>query len=100
MEEVSAVPMRETGGAVPGPDTEQIVLQIWREVLQISGIGIEDEFLGVGGDSLSAQRCINRIISIFGVELPLDLFLLSSANVAQIAQEISRVRCETPSDVG
>jgi acyl carrier protein len=86
------------GKSVAGSDTERIVLEIWMEVLQVSSIGIEDEFLSVG-DSLAALRCINRIISIFGVELPLDLFLLRSANVVQIAQEIEKARCEISSDV-
>lgn len=91
--------MPGTGEGVLGTDTERIVLEIWTEVLQVSGIGIEDEFLSVGGDSMAAVRCINRIISIFGVELPLDLFLLRSMNVVQIAQEIGRARSEIPSDM-
>lgn len=76
-------------------ETETALLQIWFEVLNIDPIGIHDDFLGLGGDSLTAMRCINRIIATFGVEVPLDLFLLESANIAQIASEIARIQTST-----
>ena len=58
-------------------------------------IGIHDDFLGLGGDSLAAMRCINRIIATFSVEVPLDLFLIESATIAQVASEIARIRPNT-----
>lgn len=76
-------------------ETESTLLQIWSEVLNTDQIGIHDDFLGLGGDSLTAMRCINRIIATFGVEVPLDLFLLESANIAQVASEIARVQTST-----
>ena len=69
-------------------------MQIWSEVLNTEEISISDDFLGLGGDSLAAMRCINRIIATFGVEVPLDLFLLDSANIARIASEIARIQPE------
>jgi acyl carrier protein len=80
--------------------TERILLQIWSEVLNTDSIGIHDDFLGLGGDSLAAMRCINRISAKFGVELPLDLFLLDSAPVAQIASEIANIQRDTSDTVG
>jgi acyl carrier protein len=70
------------------------LLQIWSEVLNTDPIpiGIHDDFLGLGGDSLAATRCINRIIATFGVEVPLDLFLLQSATIAQVASEIASIQ--------
>jgi acyl carrier protein len=76
-------------------ETERALLQIWSEVLNTDPIGIYDDFLGLGGDSLTAMRCINRIIATFGVEVPLDLFLLESANIAQLASEIARIQPNT-----
>jgi len=77
--------------AASSAETERILLQIWSEVLNISDAGIHDDFLGLGGDSLAATRCINRISTAFGVELGLDLFLLDSATIAQIATEIAKM---------
>ena len=76
-------------------ETENTLLQIWSEVLNTNPIGIHDDFLGLGGDSLTAMRCINRIIATFGVEVPLDLFLIESANIAQVAAEIARIQPNT-----
>lgn len=75
-------------------ETERILLQIWSEVLNTTPtpIGIHDDFLGLGGDSLAAMRCINRIIATFGVEVPLDLFLIESATIAQVASEIANIQ--------
>jgi acyl carrier protein len=76
-------------------ETERTLLQIWSEVLNTEQIGIYDDFLNLGGDSLAAMRCINRIVATFGVEIPLELFLLDSANIAQVASEIARIQRNT-----
>jgi acyl carrier protein len=72
--------------------TERTLLQIWSEVLNTDPIGVYDDFLSLGGDSLAAMRCINRIIATFGVEVPLDLFLLESASITRIALEIASIQ--------
>jgi len=76
-------------------EIESTLMRIWSEVLNTEEIGICDDFLGLGGDSLAAMRCINRIIAVFGVDVPLDLFLLESADIARIASEIARTQPET-----
>jgi acyl carrier protein len=84
-----------TMAAAAHSETENTLLQIWSEVLNIGDIGIHDEFLNLGGDSLAAMRCINRISATFGVELPLDLFLLESAHIAKVASEIAKIQLDT-----
>lgn len=73
-------------------EIEGTLLQIWSEVLNIDQISIHDDFLSLGGDSLAAMRCMNRIIATFSVEVPLDLFLLKSATIAQVASEIVNIQ--------
>ena len=73
-------------------ETQGTLLQIWSEVLNTNQISIHDDFLGLGGDSLAAMRCINRIIATFAVEVPLELFLLESATIAQVASEIASIQ--------
>jgi acyl carrier protein len=85
-----------TLAAAPRAETERLLLQIWSEVLNTEAIGVHDDFLSLGGDSLAAMRCINRVSTTFGVELPLDLFLIDSAHIAQVASEIARLRLDTP----
>ncbi|HEV3040007.1 MAG TPA: phosphopantetheine-binding protein [Candidatus Angelobacter sp.] len=84
--------MNGSSGASAHAETERTLLQIWSEVLNTDQISIHEDFLSLGGDSLAAMRCINRIIAMFGVEVPLDLFLLESATIAQVASEIASIQ--------
>jgi acyl carrier protein len=90
----SSMPANLAHNATPAPltETERILLQIWSEVLNTENISMHDDFLGLGGDSLAAMRCINRIGAKLGIELPLDLFLLDSASIAQIARELANTQ--------
>ena len=76
-------------------EIERILLQIWSEVLNTESISVNVDFLGLGGDSLAAMRCINRISTIFAVELSIDLFLLHSASICELASEIARLQIDT-----
>jgi yersiniabactin nonribosomal peptide synthetase len=89
---INGNPAHNGAAASAHTETEGSLLQIWSEVLNTNPIGIHDDFLGLGGDSLAAMRCINRIIATFGVEVPLELFLLESATIAQVASEIASIQ--------
>ena len=91
---INGNPAHNGAAASAHTETEASLLQIWSEVLNTDQIGIHDDFLGLGGDSLAAMRCINRIIATFGVEVPLELFLLESANIVRIASEIARIQSD------
>ncbi|MEL6864726.1 MAG: amino acid adenylation domain-containing protein [Bacteroidota bacterium] len=52
---------------------EEIVTDIWSEVLQIDKIGILDNFLAIGGDSLSGIRIMSRINEALELDLPVNL---------------------------
>ncbi|SRR5579884_3832524 len=89
---INGNPAHNGAAASAHTEIEKALIQIWSEVLNTNQITIHDDFLGLGGDSLAAMRCMNRIISTCGVEVPLELFLLESANVAQVAAEIARIQ--------
>jgi amino acid adenylation domain-containing protein len=59
----------------PGTADEQRLAEIWREVLAIQEIGVDDDFFDLGGDSLAATRAFARINRIFGVDLSLRAML-------------------------
>jgi phthiocerol/phenolphthiocerol synthesis type-I polyketide synthase E len=67
-------------------------VEIWSLVLNIKDFGIHTDFLSLGGDSLAAMRCINRVSALLGVELPVDLFLVGSPSVAKVASEVEKAR--------
>jgi acyl transferase domain-containing protein/acyl carrier protein len=54
---------------VPGNATEQIIADIWQELLGVAKIGIHDNFFELGAHSLLATRLVARLKSIFPVEL-------------------------------
>jgi amino acid adenylation domain-containing protein len=57
-----------------GDVEEQIVMQIWRDVLAAEAAGLEDDFFVVGGNSLTATQVVARIRDVLNVEMPLRQF--------------------------
>jgi acyl carrier protein len=81
--------------AGPTPDhthTERILVEIWSEVLKLDRVDLHHDFLDLGGHSLSATLCINRIKDALAIELPMDMFLVAPAHIAGIAAEIDSLR--------
>ena len=70
----------------PRNQVERELVAIWEDVLDVRPVGINDEFLDLGGDSLSASRVISQVIKHFQMEIPLQsLFQFSTiANIASL----------------
>ncbi|MEM6684208.1 MAG: MupA/Atu3671 family FMN-dependent luciferase-like monooxygenase [Bacteroidota bacterium] len=59
----------------PRNDLDAQIVSIWEEILNLSDIGITQEFFELGGNSLKGMFLINKINEQFGVELNLlDMF--------------------------
>ncbi len=56
----------------PSTNTELLIVDIWKELLGIEGIGLDDDFFELGGHSLLASQLIVRINEYFNKKLPLD----------------------------
>jgi aryl carrier-like protein len=48
---------------------EEFLLRIWRDVLGVANVGLDDDFLEMGGDSLGATRFIARVRGALGCSL-------------------------------
>ena len=60
---------------VPLADTERIIAGIWKQVLNIDEVGVEDKFFDVGGHSLLIPEVRLALQSAFGTNLQIvDLF--------------------------
>jgi acyl transferase domain-containing protein len=68
----------------PRNSTEQKIVEIWEELLGVHPIGIHDEFLHLGGNSLLAIRVAAELRESFQIEFPLKA-LLMSPTVLQMA---------------
>ena len=69
----------------PRDDVERRVAAIWSAQLDGRSVGVHDDFLELGGDSLSALGIIAAIETEF--DRPLDVFeFMNAANVRRLAE--------------
>lgn len=66
---------------------EQVLAQIWREVIGVKSVGPKDNFFDLGGHSVLVIQILSRVRTAFGVELLLrDLF--EAPTVLELARVI------------
>ncbi|MEM1319020.1 MAG: amino acid adenylation domain-containing protein [Bacteroidota bacterium] len=53
----------------PSTETEQKLVAIWQELLQVEKVGIKDNFFELGGHSLLATRLVSAIQETFELEI-------------------------------
>jgi acyl carrier protein len=73
----------------PQTRVEEALTGIWAEVLVLDRVGIHDNFLELGGNSLLATQIISRVISILQVQIPLRS-LFESPTVADMAMVVTQ----------
>jgi amino acid adenylation domain-containing protein/FkbM family methyltransferase len=83
----------------PRTALEAMLAGLWAEVLGIAPVGIHDDFLALGGDSLLATRLVARVRDALQVELPLPV-LFSRPTVAQLAAFVTEQAAPTPEGAG
>ena len=81
----------------PRTPTEQLIAEVWSEVLSLDKIGIHDNFFDLGGHSLQATRVITRLSQPTKVEIPLRTFF-ENPTVEELAIEITQLQVEEESD--
>lgn len=66
-------------------ETEIQLIEIWKELLGVEKVGVNDDFFHIGGDSLLAIRMISAIRKQLGVEVSISVFfeLLTIEEVAR-----------------
>src|SRR5262249_52746818 len=71
----------------PRTPHEQLVVQVWSEVLGVERVSIDDNFFHLGGHSLLATQVLSRIRQVYPVNLPLRS-LFEEPTVENLAQLI------------
>jgi aryl carrier-like protein len=72
------------------PD-EEILVELWCEVLRVGQVGVHDAFLDLGGDSILAMMLLARVKARFGVDLSMVDFF-DAPTVAEQARLIDSCR--------
>ncbi len=96
-------------GALPAPDqshperteifvaprnsVEEVLAEIWAEVLGLEQVGVHDDFFELGGHSLLATQAISRIREAFQIELPLRS-LFEAPTIANLAIRVVQQEAE------
>ena len=71
----------------PRTPTEEVLADVWAEVLEVDRVGVGDNFFDLGGHSLRATQLVSRLRRLFQIELPLrDLF--REPTVAALARHL------------
>ncbi len=76
-----------TGYVAPRTPHEEMVADIWAEVLNLARVGATDNFFRLGGHSLLATRVIARVRKAFGIDVPLHK-LFEEPTVARFTEEV------------
>jgi amino acid adenylation domain-containing protein len=82
--ELSATP---AASSPPDGPTEQVIADIFGQVLGMQQVGRDDDFFVLGGHSLLATRAIGRMRQAFGSGLPLSL-IFEQPTVASAARRV------------
>jgi acyl carrier protein len=85
---ISSRPKLQTAFLAPRNRAEEIIAGIWSEVLSLDEVGVDDNFLDLGGHSLAATQVVSRVIKEFQIELPLQV-VFQSPTVARMAAVVT-----------
>ena len=82
---------RGAGGSSPRSPVEQLLSEIWVQLLGTERVSTHDNFFGLGGHSLLATQLVSRIRNTFGVEISLRL-VFERPTLEQMASAITEMQ--------
>ena len=86
-----ARPELDKAFVAPRTPAEELLAQIWAQLLDIERVGIHDNFFDLGGHSLLATQLVSRVREAFRAEIPLRR-LFEVPTVAGLAESIEAAR--------
>jgi acyl carrier protein len=81
----------ERSYTAPRTELENVVADIWAEVLRLPRVGVSDNFFELGGHSLLATQIVSRIREALRVDLALRS-LFEKSTVAKLSDHLETIR--------
>jgi len=75
----------------PANETEKRLVRLWKKVLNLQEIGVNESFFELGGDSLKAAELVLGMWKEFQVELLIDL-LYEKQSIRALASEVAKMK--------
>jgi amino acid adenylation domain-containing protein len=96
-----SLPVRGNRSDEPLTETEMLLADLWAEILGLPDIGRDDDFFGLGGDSLTGAVVGARIHAVLGVELSLGTIAdhPTISALAALIDESRRMGCTETSQI-
>jgi acyl carrier protein len=82
----------------PRTPTEEVIADIWGEALELTALGVHDNFLDLGGHSLTAAGIVARVQDRLRVQIPLPA-LFEAPTIAGFSMAVEEVGREQGVDV-
>jgi amino acid adenylation domain-containing protein len=96
----AGTPLTEQGMAAPRTETERGLAEIWKELLKVEEVGVEQNFFELGGHSLLVLQVMARIRRRFGLEMPVRTVFeeptIAGLATAVEAAEAQGLKAQTP----
>jgi acyl transferase domain-containing protein/NAD(P)-dependent dehydrogenase (short-subunit alcohol dehydrogenase family)/acyl carrier protein len=77
--------LRTANKVAPRNDLERSIAAVWEEALGISGLGIDDSFLDLGGNSIQGAHIVSRLRELFAIDIPIQALLGPNPTIANMA---------------
>ena len=74
----------------PRTKAEELITQIWTDVLKVESVALDESFFDLGGHSLIAIQILSRLREMLRCEIPLRL-LFEAPTVAELARSIEKL---------
>ncbi|MBX6390722.1 MAG: AMP-binding protein [Frankia sp.] len=81
-------PSAPARSATPETQWEMLLADMWQRVLELDEIGVDDDFVELGGDSLAAEELRTLVAEELGIQLPATA-LVDAPTLGEFARKVS-----------
>ncbi|HWQ21986.1 MAG TPA: amino acid adenylation domain-containing protein, partial [Clostridia bacterium] len=82
------LPAQAGAPAEPSSEAERLLADVWRRVLGLESVGIDDDFFELGGHSLTAVRLVSEVERLMGIRIPMST-LFDAPTIRRLARLLS-----------